>query len=44
MSSYGLDLGEEVVFSMSFGRALLPGVHLLGVEPCCGGELWLKGE
>lgn len=42
--SYTLESDGEVVFSTPFGEALLPGVHLLGVDPCCGGELWLKGE
>lgn len=32
----------EVVFSTPLGEALLPGVHALLVDPCCGGELWLK--
>jgi len=29
-------------FESEFGELLQPGVHALGVDPCCGGELWLK--
>lgn len=32
----------ETVFETSFGDYLMPGVHVLHVDPCCGGELWLK--
>lgn len=39
-----LALGAEAAFATPFGQALLPGVHLVLVDPCCGGELWLKGN
>lgn len=29
-------------FTAEFGELLQPGVHGLMVEPCCGGEIWLK--
>jgi len=32
----------ETVLGPTFGEYLLPGVHSLQVDPCCGGELWLK--
>ena len=32
----------EIVFETPFSRYLMPGVHSLDVDPCCGGELWLK--
>jgi hypothetical protein len=32
----------ETVFGPPLGDYLLPGVHALQVDPCCGGELWLK--
>jgi hypothetical protein len=37
-----LEPGAEYTFELPFGRLLLPGVHVLGVSPCCGGEIWLK--
>lgn len=37
-----LQPGAEHTFDQPFGQLLLPGVHVLGVSPCCGGEIWLK--
>jgi hypothetical protein len=34
----------ETVFGPTFGEYLLPGVHVLSVDPCCGGELWLRSN
>ncbi len=36
--------GESVVFDQPLGKYLAPGVHLIEVLPCCGAELWLKGD
>jgi hypothetical protein len=33
--------GSEYTFEKAFGELLMPGVHNLGVTPCCGGSLWL---
>lgn len=35
--------GAEVVFEAPFGDYLLPGVHAVWVDACCGGEIWLRG-
>lgn len=35
---------ESATFDQPFGDYLAPGVHLIEVQPCCGAELWLKGE
>ena len=40
--SAALAPGGETVFEMPFADYLMPGVHALQVDPCCGGELWLK--
>jgi len=40
--SASLAVDGETVFDAPFGDYLQPGVHLLAVDPCCGGELWLK--
>lgn len=37
-----LDPGGSYTFESELGKLLQPGVHALGVDPCCGGELWLK--
>ena len=37
-----LEPGAEYTFELPFGQLLLPGVHVLGVSPCCGGEIWVK--
>ena len=37
-----IEQGAEHVFVEPFGDYLLPGVHALAVDPCCGGELWLQ--
>jgi len=44
LGSYSAVLGPdgETVFENPFGAYLMPGVHALQVDPCCGGELWLK--
>ncbi len=44
LGSYSAVLGQdgETVFETPFGDYLMPGVHALQVDPCCGGELWLK--
>ncbi len=34
--------GESRRFEISFGELLLPGVHHLSVQPCCGAELVLR--
>jgi hypothetical protein len=39
-----LPANGETVFGPSFGDFLMPGVHVLGVDPCCGGELWLRSD
>jgi hypothetical protein len=39
--SVTLEPGTEHTFEQPFGHLLLPGVHSLGVTPCCGGEIWL---
>lgn len=36
--------GETTLFEVPLGDLLGPGVHSLSVDPCCGGELWLKGD
>jgi hypothetical protein len=36
-----LNPGEEIHLDQPFGTYLAPGVHLLEVDPCCGGTLWL---
>ena len=41
-STATLEPGAEHTFELPFGQLLLPGVHVLGVSPCCGGEIWLK--
>lgn len=33
--------GEEHRFNLPLGDFLLPGVHQVLVEPCCGPEIWL---
>ena len=33
---------DAYTFEKTFGELLLPGVHNLGVSPCCGGSIWLK--
>jgi hypothetical protein len=33
---------DDYTFEKTFGELLLPGVHSLGVTPCCGGSIWLK--
>jgi hypothetical protein len=33
--------GESHRFEIPFGEFLLPGVHRLSVQPCCGAELML---
>jgi len=38
-----LQSDAEVVFDAPFGDYLLPGVHAVWVDPCCGGEIWLRG-
>jgi hypothetical protein len=35
---------DEAVFGTPFAEYLLPGVHLLQADPCCGGELWLTAQ
>lgn len=40
--SLPLPANGETVFGPTFGDYLMPGVHVLQVDPCCGGELWLK--
>ncbi|HSR48855.1 MAG TPA: hypothetical protein VLL77_12810 [Anaerolineales bacterium] len=44
LGSFRAELDPEVehVFAVPFGEYLLPGVHALQVDPCCGGELWLQ--
>lgn len=32
----------EHTFEKTFGEVLMPGVHNLGVNTCCGGSIWLK--
>ena len=36
--------GESYLFDQPFGEYLAPGVHQIMVQPCCGAELWLKGQ
>jgi hypothetical protein len=36
-----LDPGEEAHLDQPFGTYLASGVHLLEVDPCCGGAIWL---
>ena len=43
-SSAQLDPGETHTFEATFGELLLPGVHALGVSPCCGGEILLPPD
>lgn len=38
-----LGSGESFTFQLALGEMLAPGVHLLQVEPCCGGEIILGG-
>jgi len=40
--STALPPNGETVFDAQFGDYLMAGVHALQVDPCCGGELWLK--
>jgi len=40
--SLPLPADGKTVIGPTFGQYLLPGVHALQVDPCCGGELWLK--
>jgi hypothetical protein len=42
--SLPLPANGETVIGPPIGSYLLPGVHVLQVDPCCGGELWLKEE
>lgn len=37
-----LPANGETVIGPPFGDYLMPGVHTLQVDPCCGGELWLR--
>jgi hypothetical protein len=37
-----LDHEASYTIETPFGEYLAPGVHALQVDPCCGGELWLK--
>ena len=37
-----LQPGGEILWDVAFGEYLEPGVHLLGVQPCCGPEIWLQ--
>lgn len=39
-----LEQGAAQVFAEPFGAYLLPGVHVLEVDPCCGGEVWLQDQ
>ena len=34
--------GGEYTLDASFGELLMPGVHLLDVNLCCGGAIWLQ--
>lgn len=36
--------GESHIFDLPFGEYLAQGVHRVEVQPCCGAELWLKGD
>jgi hypothetical protein len=40
--SLPLPANGETVIGPTFGEYLMPGVHALQVDPCCGGELWLQ--
>jgi hypothetical protein len=40
--SFVLPANGETVIGPPFGDFLMPGVHTLQVDPCCGGELWLR--
>lgn len=42
--AFPLPANGETTIGPTFGEYLLPGVHLLTVDPCCGGELWLQTE
>jgi hypothetical protein len=37
-----LEPDGSFTFTAEFGELLQPGVHALAVDPCCGGEIWLK--
>ena len=37
-----LPAAGDATLGPAFGDYLMPGVHQLQVDPCCGGELWLK--
>jgi hypothetical protein len=37
-----LEPDGSFTFTAAFGELLQPGVHALAVDPCCGGEIWLK--
>ena len=39
-----LPANGETVIGPPFGDFLMPGVHILQVDPCCGGELWLRSN
>lgn len=39
-----LPANGQTVIGPTFGEYLLPGVHVLSVDPCCGGELWLPSS
>lgn len=40
--SASIEPGGEHTFEVPIGELLLPGVHVIGVSPCCGGEIWLS--
>jgi hypothetical protein len=40
--SLPLPANAETVIGPAFGDYLMPGVHALQVDPCCGGEVWLQ--
>jgi hypothetical protein len=40
--SLPLPANGETVIGPTFEEYLMPGVHVLQVDPCCGGELWLQ--
>jgi hypothetical protein len=40
----GLGPGQSYTFVKQFGELLQEGVHLLYVDPCCGGEIILSGQ
>jgi hypothetical protein len=39
-----IEPGDEHTFDIPFGQYLAPGVHRIGVDPCCGAELWLQAD